>query len=119
MGENSGLALNCRICVEPTLMVTLAWLVPVALVAVRTYVVVVCGLTVWQALAARLLPTPLLMLMVVAPVTCQQSCELCPALMVCGLAVNTLICGMVAGTTETVMGAETVLPLAPVAVRVK
>jgi hypothetical protein len=89
------------------------------LVAVKVYVVVVVGLTVAQELAATLLPTPPLMLMVVAPLTCQQSCELWPELMVCGLALNTTTCGIVAGATVTVMGAVTVAPLAPVAVRVK
>ena len=79
----------------------------------------VCGLTVAQALAATLLPIPLLMLMVVAPVTCQQICEDWPALMVCGLALNTTTCGMLGGTTVMVMGALTVAPLAPVAVSVK
>jgi len=118
-GENSGLALNCRICVEPTFTVTLAWIWPVALVAVKVYVVVVCGLTVWQALACKPLPTPLLMLIFVAPFTCQQSCELCPALMVCGLAVKTTICGMEAGATVMVTTAWTVLPVEAVAVRVK
>ena len=115
---NSGLAVNDVIIVDPTFTVTLAWTWPAALVAVKMYVVVVCGLTVWQALACRLLPTPLLILMLVAPVTCQQSCELWPGLMVCGLAVNTTICGTLAGITWMVMTAVTMAPLAPVAVKV-
>lgn len=115
---NSGLAVNDRICVEPTFTVTLAWIWPVALVADKTYVVVVCGLTVTQALACRLLPIPLLMLMLVAPFTCQQSCELCPALMVCGLAEKTTTCGTDAGITWMLITAVTIMPLALAAVRV-
>ena len=42
----------------PTFTVALAWIWPVALVAVRMYVVVGCGLTVAQSLLFRLLPTP-------------------------------------------------------------
>ena len=39
------------------------------------------------------------MVIVVAPFTCQQSCELWPASMVCGLALKTTTCGMDAGAT--------------------
>jgi hypothetical protein len=72
--ENGGLALNWLIVTEPTFTVALAETLPVGLVAVKVYVVVVVGLTVAQAFAPTL-PTPPLMLMVVAPVTCQQSWE--------------------------------------------
>src|ERR1700733_4065811 len=113
MGENSGLALNCRIWVEPTFTVTLAWIWPDALLAVKVYVVEVCGLTVWQPVAGRPVPTPLLMLTLVVPSTCQQSVEVCPALMVVGLALKTTTCGMEAGVTWMVITADVVAPPAP------
>ena len=114
---NSGLAVNDVIIVCPTFTVTLAWVWPVALVAVKTYVVVVCGLTVMQALACTV-PTPLLMLILDAPFTCQQSCELWPAVMVGGVAVKLTICGTPAGATWMVMAAVTWALPAPVAVKV-
>src|SRR5271157_5735446 len=56
--------------------------------------------------------------MAVALVTCQQSWEDCPGLIVGGVALNTTTCGAVGAATVTVTGALTVAPLAPVAVRV-
>ena len=57
--------------------------------------VVWVGLTVAQSFALRLLPTPGVIEMAVAPVTCQHSLVELPASMVVGVATNTTICGTV------------------------
>src|SRR5579862_6752383 len=72
--ENTGSFVKVRIWTEPTVKVALAVTEPAALVAVKTYVVVTVGLTVWHPVAATV-PMPGAMLTVVAPCTCQQSCD--------------------------------------------
>ena len=64
--------------------------------------VVAVGLTVAQSFAFRLLPTPGVIEMAVAPVTCQHSLVELPASMVVGVATNTTTCGTV--PVATVIG---------------
>ena len=71
--EFGGFAVNDRICTWPTVTVALAWIWPAPLVAVKVYTVVVDGLTVAQSFAFRLVPTPGVIEMLDAFVTCQQS----------------------------------------------
>ena len=115
--DQLGLAVNDVIIRMPTVTVTLPDVEPVALVAVKVYVVVAEGVTDWQAVAARFDPI-LLMEIEVALVTCQQIWLDWPAEMFDGTAVNELICGTVAGTTETVIGELTDWPVELVAVNV-
>src|SRR5947209_7852563 len=97
----------------PTLTATLAWIGPLALVAVRVYVVVVVGDTVVLPLAATW-PTPL-MLTVEAPVVVQLRVACWPGLMLTGLASKRMICGLpaAAGPTWTATVAV-VVPFGPV-----
>src|SRR5450432_4021408 len=109
-GTKAGVAVKDRICTVPTLTVALPWIWPVALVAVRVKVVVAVGLTVAQSLALRLLPTPGVIEIDVAPVTCQHSLVELPGSIFCGVATKTTICGTVPVETVTVTGAVTDLP---------
>ena len=71
--ELGGLAVNDRICTVPTVTVALAWICPAPLVAVKVYTVVADGLTVAQSFAFRFVPTPGVMAIFEAFVTCQHS----------------------------------------------
>ena len=77
--------------------------------------VVAVGLTVAQSFAFRLVPTPGVIEMAVAPVTCQHSLVELPASMVVGVATKTTTWGTEPVATVMVMGAVTVLPSADVA----
>jgi hypothetical protein len=79
-------------------------------------VVVAVGWTVAVELGFVSAPTPLLMLMLVAPVTLQERAELWPLAMLEGPAVNEAMLGACPGWTATVVVAVTV-PFAFVAVR--
>jgi len=116
--EKTGSDVNDRMRTAPTFTVTLAWIWPLALVAVSVYVVVCDGVTVAQSFGFRLLPTPGVIVMFVEFVICQHSLVDCPASIVGGFATNVTTCGTVAPATMTVTGAVTLLPSALVAVRV-
>ena len=90
---------------------------PAALVAVRTYVVVVSGLTFVEPLAEVDANVPGVIVIVVAPAVAQFSVLTPPKVMPVGLAVNELIVGKLGGTTVTVATAVAV-PVLFVAVSV-
>ena len=102
----------------PTVTVTAALteVAPSAPVAVKVYVVVAVGETLWLPFTGTV-PTPLLIVTVEAPVVVQDSNEEPPLLMLVGDAAKRMILGFEAPTV-TVTLAVTVWPLDPVAVKV-
>src|SRR5579884_2548546 len=101
-----------------TLTVVVEVTLPAALVAVKVYVVVVAGETDCVPPSERLLPTPLLMLTVVALSTAHTSVEDWPAMMFCGDDENWMMRGSWPAVTVTDALHELLLPFAPLAITV-
>src|ERR1017187_3108087 len=74
-----------------TVTVAVAVILPAGATAVRVYVVVVAGVTVVEPVRATL-PTPLLIETLVAPWTNQVNWELCPAVILLGVASKRTTC---------------------------